>query len=85
MHGTRRTKVDRMPMTPAERQRKKRKLDSGGFEHVNSRYSPNVTAALYFQALDARLSEKKAVAASTDKARLRKVWPTFMGNGRSPI
>ena len=36
MHGTRRTKVDRMPMTPAERQRKKRKLDSGGFEHVNS-------------------------------------------------
>ena len=59
-----------MPMTPAERQRKKRKLDSGGFEHVNSRYSPNVTAALYFQALDARLSEKKAVAASTDKAKI---------------
>ena len=29
-----------------------------------------MTAALYFQALDARLSEKKAVAASTDKAKI---------------
>ena len=57
-------------MTPAERQRKKRKLDSAGFERVTTHYSPTVTEALYWQAIDAKMTEEEAIAASTDKAKI---------------
>ncbi len=52
------------------RQRKKRKLDSGGFERVTTRYSPTVVAALFWQAIDAKMSEEEATAASTNKAKI---------------
>lgn len=63
-------KRQRQPMTPAERQRKKRKLDSGGYERVMTRYSSTVTEALYWQAIDAGMTEEEATAVSTDKAKI---------------
>jgi hypothetical protein len=53
-----------------ERQRRKRKLDRDGFERVTIRYSETVIAALYWQSIDAGLSEAEAAAASTDKAKI---------------
>ena len=58
------------PMTVAERQRKRRKRVSGGFERFTILYSETVTAALYWQAIDAKMSEAAATAASTDKAKI---------------
>ena len=52
------------------RQRKKRKLDSNCFERVKISYSPLVTEALYWQAIDAAMTETEATAASTDKAKV---------------
>jgi hypothetical protein len=53
-----------------QRQRRKRRLDNGGFERVTIRYSETVTHALYWQSIDAGLSEAEAIGASTDKARI---------------
>ena len=37
---------------------------------MNISYSPTVTEALYWQAIDAKMSEEEAIAASTNKAKI---------------
>jgi hypothetical protein len=63
-------RADRRRARDRERQRRKRKRDGDGSGRVTIRYSETVTEALYWQSIDAGLSEAEAIVASTDKAKI---------------